>query len=482
MRSRSPGTAGLNLPARGLAVEVARVDHRRHAGHGGRRRARAPCGARGGRCAGRCTGLRAHRWRSNERAERCGHQHGGGQGQRGSSRHACHREVSIHGPRSRVLIAAWPVRARIAATEADTMCSTPERPSSALTRAADRRRRRPTACRRLRPAIQRTSVGSSASVSDVSARPACGRSPAALKPRAASVASNGLRGAVVLARARTARRRRRPVAVELARHARQAAPGSRRGRRAARCRESHAGESCAPPPSSTASNAATGTETCRQAHVRRSADRCRPRAHRPAPARPARGRAARDPPGQHAHAHVVLAERHVRAVLLGAADRHQHGRARRRDALAQLDRGQLLEPHAGGRCMRHAGPQGQNGRAQQRQRAPLSQRRAAPGRLAPGRRRRPCRRLERQSSSSPPRTPPSSPPAAEAAAAPSPLRASRRAAAPPRTRALARRENGRLCSQTVPGPVSLAKNRPSPPNSAVLILPTYWISKLTFGV
>ena len=59
---------------------------------------------------------------------------------------------------------------------------------------------------------------------------------------------------------------------------------------------------------------------------------------------------------------------------------------------------------------------------------------------------------------------------------------SRRAAAPPRTRATARRENGRLCSQTVPGPVTLAKNRPSPPNSAVLILPTYWISKLTFGV
>ena len=46
----------------------------------------------------------------------------------------------------------------------------------------------------------------------------------------------------------------------------------------------------------------------------------------------------------------------------------------------------------------------------------------------------------------------------------------------------ARREKGRLCSQIVPGPVSLAKNRPSPPKSAVLILPTYWISKLTFGV
>ena len=46
----------------------------------------------------------------------------------------------------------------------------------------------------------------------------------------------------------------------------------------------------------------------------------------------------------------------------------------------------------------------------------------------------------------------------------------------------ARRENGRLCSQTVPGPVTLAKNRPSPPNRAVLILPTYWISKLTFDV
>lgn len=46
----------------------------------------------------------------------------------------------------------------------------------------------------------------------------------------------------------------------------------------------------------------------------------------------------------------------------------------------------------------------------------------------------------------------------------------------------ARREKGRLCSQTVPGPDSRARNRPSPPNSAVLILPTYWISKLTLAV
>src|SRR5450830_155771 len=86
-----------------------------------------------------------------------------------------------------------------------------------------------------------------------------------------------------------------------------------------------------------------------------------------------------------------------------------------------------------------------------------------------------------QSSSLPPRRPPSRlPPARPPSTEPSSLD-------PPRWGAAAkireaRRENGRLCSHTVPGPVSLARNKPSPPNSAVLILPTYWISKATLGV
>ncbi len=50
-----------------------------------------------------------------------------------------------------------------------------------------------------------------------------------------------------------------------------------------------------------------------------------------------------DAVGQHVRAHVVLAQHHVRAVLLGAADGHDDGGAAVRDALAQLDAGQRLE-------------------------------------------------------------------------------------------------------------------------------------------
>ena len=79
--------------------------------------------------------------------------------------------------------------------------------------------------------------------------------------------------------------------------------------------------------------------------------------------------------------------------------------------------------------------------------------------------------------------PPRRPPAASPPSTPAPLAPARSLPPPPfcgaaaNTR-LARRENGRLWIQTVPGPVTLAKNRPSPPNSAVLMPPTYWISKL----
>ena len=50
-----------------------------------------------------------------------------------------------------------------------------------------------------------------------------------------------------------------------------------------------------------------------------------------------------DAVGQDVRAHVVLAQHHVRAVLLGAADRHDDGGGAVRDALAQLDAGQRLE-------------------------------------------------------------------------------------------------------------------------------------------
>ena len=45
----------------------------------------------------------------------------------------------------------------------------------------------------------------------------------------------------------------------------------------------------------------------------------------------------------------------------------------------------------------------------------------------------------------------------------------------------ARRLNGKDCSQMRPGPRNVAKNKPSPPKSADLILPTNWMSKLTVG-
>ena len=43
-------------------------------------------------------------------------------------------------------------------------------------------------------------------------------------------------------------------------------------------------------------------------------------------------------------------------------------------------------------------------------------------------------------------------------------------------RCLARRLSGSDCSQTRPGPCSVAKNRPSPPKSAVFTPLTIWMS------
>ena len=55
---------------------------------------------------------------------------------------------------------------------------------------------------------------------------------------------------------------------------------------------------------------------------------------------------ARDALGQHARAHVVLAERHVRAVLLGAADRHDDRRLAGLDRIAHLGPRELLDQQA----------------------------------------------------------------------------------------------------------------------------------------
>ena len=160
------------------------------------------------------------------------------------------------------------------------------------------------------------------------------------------------------------------------------------------------------------------------------------------------------------HAHVVLAQRHVR---------RRSARCRRsapaRCVVPAAMRSRSSVQVSSSSCSASARP---------RQRPPAPAHSSAPATSARGtgaaairRRRRGCRRAARRRPK-PPSTEPSSrePPRCGAAA---------------NTRE-ARRENGRLCSHTVPGPVTLAKNRPSPPNSAVLILPTYWISKLTFGV
>ncbi|KAG1280763.1 hypothetical protein G6F64_014511 [Rhizopus arrhizus] len=45
----------------------------------------------------------------------------------------------------------------------------------------------------------------------------------------------------------------------------------------------------------------------------------------------------------------------------------------------------------------------------------------------------------------------------------------------------ARRENGSDCSQTLPGPVSVARNTPSPPNSMLLTPVTRLTSMSTVG-
>lgn len=117
----------------------------------------------------------------------------------------------------------------------------------------------------------------------------------------------------------------------------------------------------------------------------------------------------RDALGEQAHAHVVLAQRHVRTVLLGAADRYQRDRAAGRDAVAQLGPGQLLKMDR--RRLRGTGRQRRD-----------RQREGDPGRAAHAirRRRRGCRRAGRHR----PRR-----------RAPSPPRARRRAAARPRRRA-----------------------------------------------
>ena len=58
---------------------------------------------------------------------------------------------------------------------------------------------------------------------------------------------------------------------------------------------------------------------------------------------------ARDPLGERRRARVVLAERHVRTVLLGAADRDDDGRRAGADARGELRPRELVEPDGRGR-------------------------------------------------------------------------------------------------------------------------------------
>ena len=115
--------------------------------------------------------------------------------------------------------------------------------------------------------------------------------------------------------------------------------------------------SCAPRPrAALLESVLRDRDRAREAHVPgRRRDRRLP-ARRRSPARPARCRAraamrsastcARD---------VVLAERHVRAVLLGAADRDDDRGLAGRQRVAHLGPGQLLELDAGRRGVRQAG-------------------------------------------------------------------------------------------------------------------------------
>ena len=99
-------------------------------------------------------------------------------------------------------------------------------------------------------------------------------------------------------------------------------------------------------PSSVASKAASGIVIVPGSACGRSAaSMCLPARRRP-PARRARCRAARRSAPRGPWRAVVLAERHVRAVLLGAADRHDDRRRAVRDGVAQLGPGQVLEEHA----------------------------------------------------------------------------------------------------------------------------------------
>ena len=66
----------------------------------------------------------------------------------------------------------------------------------------------------------------------------------------------------------------------------------------------------------------------------------------------------RDASGQRMHANVVLAQRHVRAVLFGAADRNDDGGFAGALRVARLDPGQVFDERAG-RCSPSGGVQGQ---------------------------------------------------------------------------------------------------------------------------
>jgi len=58
------------------------------------------------------------------------------------------------------------------------------------------------------------------------------------------------------------------------------------------------------------------------------------------------GKRSRDLSGEQFDPQVVLADRHVRPVLLGAADRDDRNRLARGELIAQFGPGQLFDVHA----------------------------------------------------------------------------------------------------------------------------------------
>ena len=150
-----------------------------------------------------------------------------------------------------------PVRARIAATEAARCARRPRAPSSAA--GAPRVAVDAVGTGALQRSAAAPAPHRAASASAVSARPACRPiSSRRVTARTPACASNRLRGAVVLGRARSAAAAA-PRAIQLARHALQAGAVAAVVAEQHDVRESRARRRLRAAPSSTASNAGAGT-------------------------------------------------------------------------------------------------------------------------------------------------------------------------------------------------------------------------------